>query len=102
MFAGPIGDVLGRRLTIVLGSLVFCLGGALQTGATSIGLLYAGRVIAGIGVGFLVMVVPLYQAEIAHPSIRGRIGGQVQFMLGIGSLIACKYSADFHERCPAD
>lgn len=34
------------------------------------------------------MIVPLYQAELAHPSIRGRITALQQFMLGIGALIA--------------
>lgn len=50
--------------------------------------MYGGRAIAGLGVGFLVMIVPLYQAEIAHPSIRGRITSLQQFMLGIGALVA--------------
>lgn len=39
-------------------------------------------------VGFLVMIVPLYQAELAHPDIRGRITSLQQFMLGIGALMA--------------
>ena len=51
------------------------LGGALQTAAVNINYLYAGRVLAGVGVGQLVMIIPLYQSELAHPSIRGRIGG---------------------------
>lgn len=71
--AGPSGDWLGRRLTIVVGAIIFCLGGGLQTGAQNIGFLYSGRFFAGLGVGFLVMIVPLYQAELCHPSIRGRV-----------------------------
>ena len=39
-------------------------------------------------VGFLVMIVPLYQAELAHPSIRGTVTALQQFMLGIGALCA--------------
>lgn len=88
--AGPVGDWLGRRLAIMLGAIIFCLGGGLQTGAQGINYLYAGRVIAGLGVGVLVMIVPLYQAEIAHPAIRGRITGLQQFMLGIGAAVASK------------
>lgn len=42
----------------------------------------------GDRVGFLVMVIPLYQAEISHPSIRGRVTSLQQFMLGIGALAA--------------
>ena len=34
------------------------------------------------------MIVPLYQAELAHPDIRGRINALVQFMLGIGAFLA--------------
>ena len=61
-----------------------------QAAAQNIDYFYAGRVIAGLGVGFLVMIVPLYQAEIAHPLIRGRITGLQQFMLGIGAAVAGK------------
>jgi MFS family permease len=86
--AGPAGDYLGRRLTILTGAVIFILGGALQTAAQNVEYLYAGRVFAGLGVGFLVMIIPLYQAEIAHPSIRGSVTALQQFMLGIGALVA--------------
>lgn len=87
-FAGPAADRFGRKWTIFIGALVFILGGGLQTGAQSLDYLYAGRCLAGVGVGFLVMIVPLYQAELVHPDIRGRVTGLQQFMLGIGALIA--------------
>lgn len=69
--ASPTADLLGRRWTMVIGSIVFLLGGGLQTGAPEISYLMAGRFFAGFGVGFLTMIIPIYQAEIAHPSIRG-------------------------------
>jgi MFS family permease len=47
--AGFMGDRLGRRWTILIGAVVFCLGGALQTGAQTLSYLYAGRAIAGLG-----------------------------------------------------
>jgi MFS family permease len=86
--AGPCGDYLGRRATILTGALIFCLGGGLQTGAMTIHYLWSGRFLAGLGVGFLVMIVPLYQAELCHPSIRGRVTALQQFMLGVGALMA--------------
>ncbi|KAH7351050.1 MFS sugar transporter-like protein [Rhexocercosporidium sp. MPI-PUGE-AT-0058] len=86
--AGPSGDRLGRRWTIVIGSIIYLLGGALQTGATTFHMMWAGRWLAGVGVGFLVMIIPLYQSEIAHPSIRGTITSLQQFMLGLGAFIA--------------
>ncbi|KAI0811491.1 MFS sugar transporter-like protein [Xylaria sp. FL0064] len=87
-FAGLAGDHLGRRLTIMMGALIFILGGGLQTGAQTINFLYAGRALAGTGVGFLTMIIPVYQSEISHPSIRGRVTSLQQFMLGIGALVA--------------
>ena len=86
--AGPSGDYLGRRATILIGAIIFCLGGGLQTGAETIHFLWSGRFLAGLGVGFLVMIVPLYQAELCHPSIRGRVTSLQQFMLGVGALVA--------------
>jgi len=72
-FASPTADRFGRRWTIFIGAVVFLLGGALQTGAPLVSYLQAGRFISGLGVGFLTMIIPLYQAEIAHPSIRGAL-----------------------------
>jgi sugar porter (SP) family MFS transporter len=42
------------------------------------------------------MIIPMYQAELAHPSIRGRITALQQFMLGVGALSAAwiSYGAD--------
>lgn len=94
--AGPLGDMIGRKKTIMIGALIFCMGGGLQTGARNLAYLYAGRAIAGLGVGTLVMIVPLYQAELAHPSIRGRITALQQFMLGVGALAAAWISYGRH------
>ncbi|KAK5166832.1 uncharacterized protein LTR77_007561 [Saxophila tyrrhenica] len=87
-YAGPMADWLGRKKTILVGSVVFIVGGGLQTGAQSLAYLYSGRAIAGLGVGALVMIIPPYQAELCHPDIRGRVTGLQQFMLGVGALIA--------------
>lgn len=48
-FAGPSGDFVGRRWTIAIGCVIFCLGGGLQTGAQTLDYLYSGRFLAGIG-----------------------------------------------------
>ncbi|KAF8057404.1 general substrate transporter [Lyophyllum atratum] len=81
-------DKFGRRKTIQLGAAVYILGGALQTGARNMDMMLAGRFFAGFGVGIMSDLAPLYQAEIAHPSIRGRLTTLQQFMLGIGAFIA--------------
>ncbi|KAK3704158.1 hypothetical protein LTR37_013998 [Vermiconidia calcicola] len=100
--AGPAGDWLGRKKTILLGALIFILGGGLQTGAQNLSYLYAGRLIAGLGVGFLVMIIPPYQAELCHPDIRGRVTALQQFMLGVGALIAAWVSYGCYIGFPAN
>ena len=39
-------------------------------------------------VGQMVMIIPIYQAELCHPDIRGTVTALQQFMLGVGALAA--------------
>lgn len=87
-FAAGFCDPLGRRGTLALGSCLFLVGGILQTAAQAIGMLYAGRLVAGFGIGILVEVVPIFQADVAHASIRGILTSLQQTMLGFGALAA--------------
>lgn len=60
----------------------------MQTAAEAISMLYIGRLIAGFGIGILVEIVPQFQAEISHASVRGIVTSLQQTMLGIGALCA--------------
>ncbi|CAE6487225.1 unnamed protein product [Rhizoctonia solani] len=88
MIAGMLADRIGRKRTIQAGSLVAILGCSLQTGAQNISYLMVGRVIAGLAIGCLSMIVPLYQSEISPPEMRGFLTGMTQFMIGMGFLVA--------------
>lgn len=76
LLVGRVGDLIGRRRTILYGSMVFFVGGAIQTAATGMAMMMVGRIIAGLGVGALSTIVPVYQSEISvcgesipsHPS----------------------------------
>ena len=70
---GRIGDMIGRRKTILYGSIIFFVGGALQTLATGMPMMLLGRIIAGLGVGALSTIVPVYQSEISPPHNRGKL-----------------------------
>ncbi|KAI9318775.1 general substrate transporter [Dichotomocladium elegans] len=77
-----------RKRTIQIGSFFAAVGGAVQTASINAGMFIAGRLIIGIGIGLLSMTVPLYQAEIATPSIRGFTVGLSQQFIGFGGLVA--------------
>ncbi|KAJ3040798.1 hypothetical protein HDV00_010413 [Rhizophlyctis rosea] len=81
-------DRFGRKRSLLIGAFTFIIGVAFQTGASEIGLLYAGRFISGVGVGISSQVVPLYISETAHTSVRGRLISIYQFMITIGIFIA--------------
>lgn len=54
-FFASFTDPLGRRGTILMACCIFVVGGAIQTAGIAIEMLYVGRFIAGVGVGFLTM-----------------------------------------------
>lgn len=73
IIAGDLADFIGRRFTIILGCGIFAVGGILQTASTGLGVMVAGRLIAGFGVGFISAIVILYMSEIAPKKVRGAI-----------------------------
>ncbi|CAL5872279.1 uncharacterized protein PFLUO_LOCUS6540 [Penicillium psychrofluorescens] len=73
LLVGRIGDLIGRRRTILYGSAVFFVGGGLQAFSTGMPMMMVGRIIAGLGVGALSTIVPVYQSEISPPHSRGKL-----------------------------
>lgn len=59
IIAGDVADFIGRRLTIILGCVIFCIGGILETASTGLNVMVGGRLVAGFGVGFISAIVIL-------------------------------------------
>ncbi|KAI8675801.1 MFS domain-containing protein [Fusarium keratoplasticum] len=85
----PISDRWGRKWCMTIAASVFMIGASLQTGSPGlVGLIMGGRAVAGLGIGAAAPVIPVYIAEVAPPSIRGKligffeIGSQGAQMLG--------------------
>ena len=84
------GHYLGRKKSLTLYSVIFILGAGLMLGANGhrgLGLIYAGRVLAGFGVGGASMVVPIYISELAPPAVRGRLVGIYELGWQIGYIL---------------
>ncbi|RAO70062.1 uncharacterized protein BHQ10_006074 [Talaromyces amestolkiae] len=79
---------LGRKKNIQLGALLALIGGALQGGAANLSMFHAGRFIAGLGIGILVTVCPMYLSELAPPSNRGWLVGHHAIFLVFGYVLA--------------
>ncbi|KAG5786719.1 hypothetical protein H9Q69_014202 [Fusarium xylarioides] len=85
---GPIADYIGRKGSILLAVVVFTIGSAFQAGADSIPMLFAGRAVAGLAVGMLTMIVPMYMSEVSSPGIRGTLVVLQQLSITLGILVS--------------
>ncbi|KAK4941566.1 hypothetical protein LTR10_018585 [Elasticomyces elasticus] len=73
IICGFVGQILGRRLYIVIGGGLIIVGAGLQAGARGSSYLIAGRVIAGIGMGLTTTMVPIWVAETSKATSRGAL-----------------------------
>ena len=73
LVVGRVGDIIGRRRTIFFGAIIFVIGGAFQTFSTGMPTMILGRIVAGVGVGLLSTIVPVYQSEISPSHNRGKL-----------------------------
>ncbi|GJJ10398.1 hypothetical protein Clacol_004624 [Clathrus columnatus] len=87
LLGAPIADTFGRRRAMTIECVVFAIGIIIQLCSITAWYQFAiGRLIAGLGVGGLSAVVPLYQAETAPPQIRGTLTGTYQpYAISIGT-----------------
>lgn len=87
VFAGWLADHHGRLKTVLLGTMLFCVGALLQ--GTSYGLpqFLLGRTVAGLGEGVYLSNMSVYISEISPTKSRGVLSGLPQFMATAGICI---------------
>jgi MFS family permease len=111
LIAGDVAERIGRKWTVIMGCVIYLVGVIVQmvTGPSvdALATIVAGRIIAGIGVGFESAIVILYMSEIvSFPSfppllsktytdtkqcpkkVRGALVAGYQFCITIGILLA--------------
>lgn len=73
--AAPIADAFGRRACIVWCNIIFIVGVIVQITTTGHNWVQIamGRWVAGLGVGGLSVLTPMYQSETAPRQIRGAL-----------------------------
>ena len=79
IIAGDVADFIGRKWTVIAGCGIYIVGVIIQmiTGpgnGNTLGVIVAGRLIAGFGVGFESAIVILYMSEIVSSSMRSLRG----------------------------
>jgi len=83
-----VADKYGRRKCLFLAGFIFILGATIQTASPTMGVMLAGRFIAGSAIGSLSMCVPIYITECSPDIYRGALGTLWQLAITFGILIA--------------
>ncbi|EPE05877.1 sugar transporter stl1 [Ophiostoma piceae UAMH 11346] len=66
-----VGERLGRRRTVAVGCAIMIVGAVLQASAFSRAQMIVGRIVSGVGMGFINSTVPVIQAEFSPKASRG-------------------------------
>ncbi|KAF8849604.1 general substrate transporter [Acephala macrosclerotiorum] len=99
IFASVLNDRFGRKLSLLGFTVIFMVGAIIQvTSLHHISQMYGGRFVAGLGIGGMSSITPVFVAENCPPAVRGRITGLFQEFLVIGSTFAywLNYGVSLH------
>jgi len=91
MYSGFLAEILSRKYAILINVAIFIVGVVVQCTASAgqgHNAILGGRFVTGMGVGSLSMIVPMYNAEIAPPEVRGALVGLQQLSITLGIMIS--------------
>ena len=86
--AGKGADRYGRRGLLIWVGVAFALTSIATAAAPSFAVFLAARFLGGLAVGAASLLCPLYVAEVAPPSFRGRMGTLYQMSIILGILVS--------------
>ncbi|KAF7593583.1 hexose transporter hxt1 [Aspergillus hancockii] len=90
LIAAPIADRVGRKWSLSAWSAMVCVGITIQISSPHPKWyqVAVGRWVAGLGVGALSLLVPMYQAETGPRHIRGSLVSTYQLFITLGIFVA--------------
>ncbi|KAL4898622.1 general substrate transporter [Aspergillus ambiguus] len=95
LILSPANEYLGRRMAIIVSCILYTIGAALEAGAISFGMMFAGRFVLGMGVGLEGGTVPVYVAECVPSKIRGNLVSLYQLNIALGEVLGYAVAAIF-------
>lgn len=98
LVAGAFAHFFGRKVALWLACLLNVAGAAIQIGTTSQGVVYLGRLVLGIGNGFLVTFSNIYTAEAAPAHLRAVMVALFSEWVNIGSIVGAAVTNSTRKR----
>ncbi|KAF9886737.1 hypothetical protein FE257_011114 [Aspergillus nanangensis] len=87
ILCGPLGGFLGRRHSVMLGSLLMIVSVIIMILTTSMGVLYFSRLLIGIANGLLLNFTMIYLQECASAHFRGLCFGIATLWITTGTTV---------------
>ena len=88
LVAGKLSSVIGRRKTLLICAFLFAVTGIGTGWATNFSVFILARLLSGVAVGVAALVCPVYIAEVAPASMRGKLVTLYQLAIVSGLLMA--------------
>jgi SP family sugar:H+ symporter-like MFS transporter len=100
LLSAPVADTFGRKICIIFWNIVFIVGMIVQIATETAWYQIAiGRLVAGLGVGGLSVLTPMYMSETAPRQIRGSMVASYQLAITFGILIRLAFKRIDSEAC---
>lgn len=93
LIGGSLSDKIGRKAVLMIGDVLFILGGIIICASYSLVQFIVGRILMGGGAGIAAVVCAVYLGEVAPSMHRGRIIAVQSVMITGGQLCAYAVSA---------
>ncbi|EDV20426.1 uncharacterized protein TRIADDRAFT_61087 [Trichoplax adhaerens] len=87
IIAGRMIDHFGRQCTLITLSIPATIGWFIIVSAQTVTALLAGRILTGISLGMSSVSYSVYMSEISTASMRGLLGGSIQFAISTGYIL---------------
>jgi MFS transporter, SP family, galactose:H+ symporter len=88
VLGGVLADRLGRKRSIIVGSISFIIGTFVLLASNGLGIFVVGRLLIGIAIGLASFIVPMYISELSPEHIRGALVSLNQLFVTLGILIS--------------
>ncbi|KAL1123460.1 hypothetical protein AAG570_002540 [Ranatra chinensis] len=95
ILSGYLMDVLGRKRILVFTQLPMILGWLLIGSANSVGMIYAGRLLVGLGSGMVGAPARVYTCESTQPHLRGMLSALASVGVSLGVTVEYALGALF-------
>lgn len=84
---GPMMDRLGRKVTLMLASVIWIAGAVLQYSAKDIAQYTGGKILTSLVQGMYLTISPSYVSEVAPTKVRGAFLSSTNFFIVVGQFL---------------